>query len=96
MKKIFSSNKATIIKVISKILLVTVVISAFSGCGSSSKGPDFKTIYDEYCSSIWADVGSDGSYLAIDTNPYDEDDNGIAYYAAYFSIRAKAFSYETL
>lgn len=28
-------------------------------------------LYDEYCSSPWAKVASDGSYLAIDTNPSD-------------------------
>lgn len=37
-------------------------------------GPDFKAIYDKYCSSTYATVGSDGSYLSIDTNPYDIDD----------------------
>ncbi len=36
--------------------------------------PDFKAIYDEYCTSTWAEVGSDGSYLEIDTNPYNRDD----------------------
>lgn len=37
-------------------------------------GPDFKSIYDTYCSSAYATVGADGSYLSIDTNPYDIDD----------------------
>lgn len=37
-------------------------------------GPDFKAIYDKYCESTWATVGSDGSYLSIDTNPKDKDD----------------------
>ena len=36
--------------------------------------PDFKAIFDEYCSSSWAEVGNDGSYLEIDTNPYNRDD----------------------
>lgn len=35
------------------------------------KGPDFQALYDEYCSSPWAKVANDGSYLAIDTNPSD-------------------------
>lgn len=38
------------------------------------EGPDFKAIYNTYCSSTYATVGSDGSYLSIDTNPYDLDD----------------------
>lgn len=49
-------------------------------------GPDFKALYDEYCNSIWADYGSDGSYLSIDTNPYDWDDDGLAYPGAYTAI----------
>lgn len=36
--------------------------------------PDFKAIFDEYCSSSWAEIGNDGSYLKIDTNPYNRDD----------------------
>lgn len=50
-------------------------------------GPDFKALYDEYCSSIWASVGSDGSYLSIDTNPYNLDDKGIAYLESYYAIK---------
>lgn len=38
------------------------------------EGPDFKAIYNTYCSSTYATVGSDGSYLSIDTNPYNLDD----------------------
>ncbi len=37
-------------------------------------GPDFKSIYSRYCNSTWASVGSDGSFLSIDTNPSDKDD----------------------
>lgn len=36
------------------------------------QGPDFLAIYNEYCTSEFADVGSDGSYLSIDTNPSDD------------------------
>lgn len=34
-------------------------------------GPDFQAIYKQYCDSRYASVGSDGSYLSIDTNPKD-------------------------
>lgn len=51
-------------------------------------GPDFKSIYKKYCNSIWASCGSDGSYLNIDTNPYDWDDNGLAYPDAYTALIA--------
>ena len=37
-------------------------------------GPDFQDLYKTYCSSTYATLGSDSSYLSIDTNPYDIDD----------------------
>ncbi|MCD8384716.1 MAG: Ig-like domain-containing protein [Clostridiales bacterium] len=49
-------------------------------------GPDFQALYDEFCESTWASVGSDGSYLKLDTNPYNEDDSGIAYVDAYYAV----------
>ena len=58
----------------------TVVVTVTSG-------PDLIDIYNQYCSSTWADYGSDGSYLSIDTNPYDWDDEGVAYPAAYEAIK---------
>lgn len=38
-------------------------------------GPDFNALYNEFCSSKYAKVATDGSYLSIDTNPYDIDDS---------------------
>lgn len=35
---------------------------------------DFSTLYNTYLSSSYARLASDGSYLSIDTNPYDWDD----------------------
>ena len=37
-------------------------------------GPDLRALYNEYCSSSYASVANDGSYLSIDTNPNDKDD----------------------
>ena len=37
-------------------------------------GPDLQAIYDEYCTSSFAEIASDGSYLSVDTNPFDKDD----------------------
>ena len=48
---------------------------------------NFDKLYNEYCSSTWATLGSDGSYLYIDTNPFDRDDDGLAYPAAYDAIK---------
>jgi len=52
-------------------------------CGSISKTieitvkkklPDLRKLYNDYCTSSWAEIGSDNSYLEIDDNPYDYDD----------------------
>lgn len=52
-----------------------------------TRGPNFKKLYQTYCKTYWADVGSDGSYLYIDTNPQDKDDSGLAYPEAAEAIR---------
>lgn len=40
----------------------------------TSAGPDLQMIYNDYCTSAFASIASDGSYLTIDTNPKDKDD----------------------
>lgn len=47
-------------------------------------GPDLQAIYNEYCTSTFASIASDGSYLSIDTNPSDEDE--YMDYDAYLAI----------
>jgi ribosomal protein L40E len=37
-------------------------------------GPDLPALYNEYCTSTFATVANDGSYLSVDTNPDDEDE----------------------
>lgn len=74
-----------IIGAIAAVVVIAVLIIVLGGGGG--KKVDFNKIYDEYCSSTWAKVGSDDSYLSIDTNPYDNDDDGLAYPAAYTAIK---------
>ena len=50
-----------------------------------AKGPDLQAIYDEYCSTSFASVALDGSYLSVDTNPSDLDDH--TNYEAYNAIK---------
>ena len=40
---------------------------------------DLQKIYDDHCSSAWASLGSDKSYLSVDTNPYNRDDGDYTY-----------------
>ena len=88
------SKKGLIIGIIAAVLVI-IMIASCSGGGSGSsggsssatRGPNFTQLYNTYCSSTWADVGSDGSYLSVDTNPYNKDDSGLAYPAAYEAVK---------
>ena len=52
-------------------------------------GPDLQAIYNDYCSSSFATLATDGSYLNIDTNPSDKDDyNDYEAYVAVTNINA--------
>lgn len=62
------------------IALIVLIVSI------SNSGPDLEKIYNDHCNAIWAEVGSDGSYLFIDTNPDDVDGEGIAYYQSCIAI----------
>ena len=54
-------------------------ISAVANVTVKNKAPDLKAIYEDMCNSIWADLGSDYSYLSVDTNPYNKDDGDYRY-----------------
>ena len=83
-KKKGNKKLIPIIAAVAVIAIIIIAVAVKSGGGS--KGPDFQKLYDEYCSSTWASVGSDGSYLSLDTNPYDREDDGLAYPAAYTAM----------
>lgn len=55
------------------LVLLVFMIVLVSGCAQQQRS--FKSLYDRYCKEPWAEVGSDGSYLSIDSNPYDDDDD---------------------
>lgn len=81
-----------IIGIIAAVVVVILIIalaggdSGSGGGGLLSTGPNLTSMYNQYCESTWADIASDGSYLKIDTNPYDWDDDGVAYTDAYYAI----------
>ena len=60
------------------IALLVIVLSMYKE-SIQKKGPDFSQLYEDHCSSLWAEVGADGSYLFLDTNPYDIDGMGALY-----------------
>ena len=65
-----AKKKKTLAIIVAVLALVAIVVGVVV-VNAKPKGPDFQALYDEYCSSPWAKVASDGSYLAIDTNPSD-------------------------
>lgn len=64
------TKKKTPTIIVAILALVAIVVGAVA-VNAKPKGPDFQALYDEYCSSPWAKVANDGSYLAIDSNPSD-------------------------
>lgn len=65
-----AKKKRTLAIIVAVLALVAIVVGAVA-VNVKPKGPDFQALYDEYCSSPWAKVANDGSYLAIDSNPSD-------------------------
>lgn len=70
-------SKLPLIGVVLIIVIVIVLVVVFLMPGK--KQVNFQEVYDSYCKSTWAKVGQDGSYLSIDTNPYDKDDGDYRY-----------------
>ena len=75
------SYKKPLIVSVAVILILIIVISVLNS------GTNLKKTYKKYCDPIWSNIASDGSYLTIDTNPYDIDNKGIAYYDACVAIQ---------
>ena len=75
-----------VLAVIVIVVLVKMLGPSDGSDGPRDTGPDFAALYAEYCDPTWSDLGSDGSYLYLDTNPDDEEDSGLAYPAAYSAV----------
>lgn len=73
-----AKKKKTLAIIVAVLALVAIVVGAVA-VNAKPKAPDFQAPYDEYCSSPWAKVASDGSYLAIDTNPSDTESGKYTY-----------------
>ena len=69
------------------VIAAVIFLMTQKDAPAQASGPDFQKLYDEYCSSTWAEVGDDGSYLYIDTNPDDNEDDGLAYVEAYSAVK---------
>ena len=82
-----SGSPKLIIIIAAVIVVAAAAIYFFTQNGGGDSGPNFQKLYNEYCDSTWAELGDDGSYLYIDTNPDDNEDDGLAYVAAYTAVK---------
>jgi len=74
LKKIDFSNKKVLFGGVGVIVAVTIIFILIIVFGGGKK-VDLQEVYDAIgCSSLYCEVASDGSYLEIDTNPYNIDD----------------------
>ena len=64
------------------VALIIILVLIFSG-GTK----DFNDMFPQYRNMSWCDIASDGSYMKIDTNPYNEDSDDFDsyYYKTYFT-----------
>ena len=62
-------------------IVVILIVVLVSGGGAK----DFRKMYADIANESWCTIASDGSYMKIDTNPYNRDDYSIT--AAYLKLK---------
>lgn len=72
-------KKTPIIIAIAAVAVVIAIVIAVSGGGGKK---DFNKMYSDIADESWCTIASDGTWMKIDTNPYDIDDytSTTAYY----------------
>lgn len=60
-------------KIVSVLLLCCCLAATLTGCGEKRK--NFKELYEKLETEEWCKIGSDGSYMRLDTNPNDTDND---------------------
>ena len=61
--------------IIGVFALVVVLIIVLTGTGKKN----FKDMFSDMSSNSWCTIASDGSYMKLDTNPYDKDSDDFTY-----------------
>jgi len=68
-----------IVGIVAVVVTIAVILAIVIG---GSKGKDFNKMFSDISSESWCTIASDGTWMKIDTNPYDIDDytDTTAYY----------------
>ena len=80
-----NTSKTKVTAVIAALALVFSlgIACCLAGCGESgpaaSKTKNFLELYEKYGAESWCTIGSDGSYMRVDTNPGDKDSDTYYY-----------------
>lgn len=84
MRRNNAKKKKLLIAGIAAVAVVAVIVVVCLGGGIGKK--DFNDLYPQLDEEMWCTVAEDGSYLKIDTNPFDtdSDDFTLSYYENYF------------
>lgn len=73
-------------KMLFVILAAAVVVGiGLFFCLSGGNRKDFRDMYGDLESNAWCSIAADGSYLKLDTNPYnvDDEDQGLYFHMTY-------------
>ena len=69
-------------------VVIIVVIVLVLVLGGNKRKVNFSKLYEKYCDSNWSSLAEDKSYLSIDTNPSNYDDEGLYYPSAYEAVKS--------
>lgn len=67
-----AKKKRSPLKIIAIVAAVVIVLAIISNMGG---GDDLNDMFSEYAHESWCEIASDGSWMRLDTNPYDLDDH---------------------
>ena len=67
------------------IVVVIVLVLVFGG---NRRKVNFSKLYEKYCDPAWSELAEDKSYLSIDTNPNNYDNDGLASPSAYEAVKS--------
>jgi uncharacterized OB-fold protein len=82
-----NENKKKLPLIIGAVVIAAVLIIVLISGGGGSAKKDFNDMYGDIAGETWCTIASDGSYMKLDTNPYNEDDEDFTWtdYENYFT-----------